>query len=96
MVYSRCLMRLSLNGLLPERLRGLEHPHVRHIFVHPDDVNFIFLVLEHGGVVLSRDGGKSWRDRSSGIPYLDMHVLRDFPNNNNRYYVSSARGFQNR
>jgi photosystem II stability/assembly factor-like uncharacterized protein len=78
---------------VPERLRGVEHPHVRHIFVHPVDVNFIFLVLEHGGVVLSRDGGKSWSDRSAGITYLDMHVLRDFPDTKERYYVSSARGF---
>lgn len=78
---------------VPERLRGVEHPHVRQIFVHPADVNFVFLVLEHGGVVLSRDGGKSWSDRSAGIAYLDMHVLRNFLDNKERYYVSSARGF---
>jgi photosystem II stability/assembly factor-like uncharacterized protein len=78
---------------VPERLRKVEHPHVRHIFVHPDDSNFIFLVLEHGGVVLSLDGGKSWQDRSDGIAYLDMHVLRNCHASRDRFYVSSARGF---
>ena len=78
---------------VPERLRGIEHPHVRYIFIHPDDANFIFVLLEHGGVVLSRDRGRTWEDKSCGISYLDMHLLSNYPGSRERYYVSSARGF---
>jgi hypothetical protein len=78
---------------VPEAYRGVIPPHVRYIFVHPDDTRVIFVVLEHGGIVLSRDGGATWKDASSGIPYLDMHLLRNFPGSKERYYVSSARGF---
>ena len=78
---------------VPPRLRGIEAPHVRHIFIHPDDQNLIFVLLEHGGVLFSRDRGKSWEDRSAGISYVDMHYLENFPGSRERYYVSSARGF---
>lgn len=78
---------------VPAGYRGAIPPHVRHIFVHPDDTRFIFVLLEHGGIVLSRDGGASWQDASQGIDYLDMHLLRNFPGSKDRYYVSSARGF---
>jgi len=78
---------------VPPRLRGLEKPHVRHIFVHPDDQNLLFVLLEHGGVLLSRDRGKTWEDRSKGIDYVDMHYIENYPSSRERYYVSSARGF---
>jgi photosystem II stability/assembly factor-like uncharacterized protein len=78
---------------VPERLRGVEHPHVRHVFVHPDDTDLIFVVLEHGGVVLSADRGETWQDKSFGIAYLDMHFLSNYPGSKERFYVSSARGF---
>ena len=78
---------------VPERLRGIEFPHVRYIFIHPDDADLIFVLLEHGGVHLSRDRGKTWEDTSSGISYLDMHLLGNYPGSKSRYYVSSARGF---
>ena len=78
---------------VPERLRGIEHPHVRYIFVHPEDPNLLFVLLEHGGVFLSRDRGRTWEDASSGIVYLDMHLLANYPGSKDRFYVSSARGF---
>ena len=78
---------------VPPRLRGIEKPHVRHIFIHPDDQNLLFVLLEHGGVLLSRDRGKSWEDRSAGIDYVDMHYIENYPGSKERYYVSSARGF---
>ena len=78
---------------VPPRLRGVESPHVRHIFIHPDDQNLLYVLLEHGGVLLSRDGGKTWYDRSVGIDYVDMHYIENFPGSKERYYVSSARGF---
>ena len=78
---------------VPPRLRGIENPHVRHIFIHPDDQNLLFVLLEHGGVLLSRDRGKTWYDRSIGIDYVDMHYIEKYPGSKERYYVSSARGF---
>jgi hypothetical protein len=78
---------------VPSRLRGIEFPHVRHIFIHPDDQNLIWVLLEHGGALLSRDGGKTWYDRSIGINYVDMHYIENYPGSKERYYVSSARGF---
>jgi photosystem II stability/assembly factor-like uncharacterized protein len=78
---------------VPPRLRGIEKPHVRHIFIHPDDQNLLFVLLEHGGVLQSRDRGKSWEDRSQGIDYVDMHYIENYPGSKERYYVSSARGF---
>lgn len=78
---------------VPEAYQGIQHPHVRNIFIHPDDTNLLFLALEHGGVVLSRDRGRTWEDVSSGISYLDMHFLSNSPGSKDHYYVSSARGF---
>jgi photosystem II stability/assembly factor-like uncharacterized protein len=78
---------------VPPRLVGVEFPHVRHIFVHPDDQNLIWVLLEHGGNLLSRDRGKTWEDRSAGIDYVDMHYIENYPGSKDRYYVSSARGF---
>ena len=68
-------------------------PHVRHIFIHPEDQNLIWVLLEHGGNLLSRDRGKTWEDRSQGIDYVDMHYIENYPGSKDRYYVSSARGF---
>jgi len=78
---------------VPARLRGIESPHVRHIFIHPDDQALIYVLLEHGGVLLSRDRGKTWYDRSVGIDYVDMHYIENYPGSKERYFVSSARGF---
>jgi photosystem II stability/assembly factor-like uncharacterized protein len=66
---------------------------VRHIFIHPDDQSLIYVLLEHGGVLMSRDRGKTWYDRSIGIGYVDMHYIENYPGSKERYYVSSARGF---
>jgi len=78
---------------VPAAYHGKIPPHVRHIFVHPDDARLIYLTLEHGGIVFSRDRGETWQDASAGIAYLDMHMLRNHPGYKERYFVSSARGF---
>jgi hypothetical protein len=78
---------------VPGKYKGKEFPHVRFIFVHPDDTSLLFILLEHGGVLLSRDRGKTWEDCSDGIDYVDMHVLENYPGSKERFYVSSARGF---
>jgi len=84
---------VKANWDVPGGYRGRIPPHVRHIFVHPDDTKLIYLALEHGGVVLSRDGGETWEDASGGIDYLDMQMQRSLPGDKQRYFVSSARGF---
>jgi photosystem II stability/assembly factor-like uncharacterized protein len=67
--------------------------HIRHIFVHPADPRVLYLALEHGGVVRSLDRGQTWEDVSSGIDYIDMHMVASLPGSLGRYYASSARGF---
>jgi len=78
---------------VPPPYRGREEAHVRQVFVHPDDSQLLFVLLEHGGVLLSSDGGKTWDDRSTGIDYVDMHKLENYPGSKERFYVSSAQGF---
>lgn len=67
--------------------------HVRQIFIHPDDPNLLLLAIEHGGVALSADRGRTWEDVSQGIDYLDIHYVSSLPHRFDRYFVSSARGF---
>lgn len=85
---------------LPEEVRkNWRYPqpphreHVRHVFVHPEDPRWLYLCLEHGGVVRSFDRGESWEDVSKGIDYLDIHHISSAPGRNDLYFVSSARGF---
>jgi photosystem II stability/assembly factor-like uncharacterized protein len=77
----------------PPVLKDKDFPHVRDIWVHPADANLLFVALEHGGMVLSRDRGKTWEDRSNGIDYVDMHHVENVPGSKDSYFVSSARGF---
>lgn len=77
----------------PPAYRDTQTAHVRHIFIHPENRDLMFVLLEHGGVLLTRDGGETWSDRSSGIGYLDMHMIGPAPGATERYCVSSARGF---
>jgi hypothetical protein len=78
---------------VPGSYRGIAVPHVRYLFIHPDDSNLLFVLLEHGGVLASEDGGATWDDRSDGIDYVDMHMLGNVPGSTDRYFVSSAQGF---
>ena len=71
----------------------MQFPHICNIFIHPDDTDLILMPLEHGGVVRTEDRGKTWEDASTGIDYLDMHQLCNYPGSKDRYYVSCARGF---
>ena len=67
--------------------------HVRHIFVHSDDPDTLYVCLEHGGIVRSLDRGKSWADVSKGIDYLDIHHISSAPRRKDLYFVATARGF---
>lgn len=67
--------------------------HIRHIYINPDDPQSLYLCIEHGGIVRSFDGGKSWEDVSRGIDYLDIHKISNHPAQKDLYYVTTARGF---
>lgn len=78
---------------VPRPYQGKEKPHVRYVHVHPEDANLLFVLLEHGGVLRSRDRGKTWEDRSSGIDYVDVHVIDNDPGSKERYFLSCSQGF---
>ncbi|MEE8518153.1 MAG: hypothetical protein V3S98_03395 [Dehalococcoidia bacterium] len=67
--------------------------HVLKIWVDPSDSAALYLCLEHGGVVRTADGGETWQDVSSGIPYLDIHHLAGHPGKEGAFFISTARGF---
>lgn len=69
------------------------HGHVRNIHIHADNPNTLYLCLEHGGIVRSFDRGETWQDVSTGIDYLDIHVIANLPGRSDRYFVATARGF---
>jgi len=72
---------------------ALGRGHVRDIFIQPADPRTIYLSLEHGGIVRTFDGGATWEDVSSGIDYLDIHMVASLPGRVDRYYAATARGF---
>ena len=45
--------------------------HLKHINVHPADPAHLYVSIEVGGLLESRDGGLSWRD--VGVPHPDVH-----------------------
>jgi hypothetical protein len=67
--------------------------HVRHIHVDGDNPHVLYLSIEHGGIVRTFDGGKTWEDVSRGIDYLDIHKVSNDPVRKDLYFVTSARGF---
>lgn len=46
--------------------------HVRWIACHPTDADHLWVAIEAGALVSTRDGGRTWRDRVQGGPY-DTH-----------------------
>jgi photosystem II stability/assembly factor-like uncharacterized protein len=67
--------------------------HIITIYVHPEDGNMIYLCLKHGGILRSFNRGETWEDVSQGIDYLDIHVIQTRPHRQDKWFVSSARGF---
>ena len=86
----------SLPGEVKTKWRFPRPPHqghVRHIFVDVKNPEVLYLALEHGGIVRTLDGGKTWQDVSQGIDYLDIHFVANFPNDPSLFFASTARGF---
>jgi Sortilin, neurotensin receptor 3, len=69
------------------------HGHVRDIHIDRDNPRYLYLSIEHGGIVRSFDRGETWEDVSKGIDYLDIHKVSNDPIRKDLYFVTSARGF---
>lgn len=65
--------------------------HVRWIAPHYHDPNLLFVGIELGGVMRSRDGGQTWEDRKPGS-YHDAHALATHPAAPGRVYEASGGG----
>jgi photosystem II stability/assembly factor-like uncharacterized protein len=61
---------------------------VRHISVDPEDSQILYISIEHGGIVRTFDGGKTWEDVSKGIDYLDIHKISNDPVRKDLYFMT--------
>lgn len=52
--------------------------HVRWIACHPQEAGHLWVAIEAGALIATRDGGHSWRDRVPGGPW-DTHELAVHP-----------------
>jgi photosystem II stability/assembly factor-like uncharacterized protein len=69
-----------------------EDSHILSIFVDPEDSDHIILSLEHGGIIRTRDRGKTFEDVTYGIDYVDIHMVKKVPGHE-LYFAATARGF---
>lgn len=65
--------------------------HVRWIATHPLDAQTIYVGIELGGVMTSRDGGITWEDRKPGSQY-DCHCLATHRAAPDRVYEAAGGG----
>jgi photosystem II stability/assembly factor-like uncharacterized protein len=65
--------------------------HVRWITLHPADVATIYVGIELGGVMRTRDGGQTWDDRKPGSQ-PDPHALATHPGAPDRVYEAAGGG----
>ena len=65
--------------------------HVRWIAAHPTDPETIYVGIELGGVMRSRDGGTTWEDRKPGSQH-DSHALATHPAAPDRIYEAAGGG----
>jgi photosystem II stability/assembly factor-like uncharacterized protein len=65
--------------------------HVRTIALHPTDPDSLAVGIELGGVMRSRDGGKTWIDHNPQA-YSDAHQLLTHPLAPERLYEAAGQG----
>lgn len=65
--------------------------HVRWIALHPTDPATIYIGIELGGVMRTRDGGQTWEDHKPGAQ-LDAHALATHPAAPDRIYEAAGGG----
>ena len=63
--------------------------HVHGIGVHPDRPERIFAGVEHGALIYSTDGGKSWQERLVGH---DLHRIASDPDDPDRVLAGTGGG----
>jgi len=65
--------------------------HVRWIAFHPTDPATIYVGIELGGVMITRDGGQTWEDRKPGSQF-DAHALATHPAAPDQVYEAAGGG----
>jgi photosystem II stability/assembly factor-like uncharacterized protein len=65
--------------------------HTRWIALHPSDPRTIYVGIELGGVMVTRDGGATWEDRKPGSQF-DAHALATHPAAPQRVYEAAGGG----
>jgi hypothetical protein len=65
--------------------------HVKSMHIEPHDSCRIYVAIEHGGFMRSDDGGETWEDITAGIEYIDCHVVRSHPTQENIVFGGTAR-----
>jgi photosystem II stability/assembly factor-like uncharacterized protein len=87
---------ISLNNLSSSRSWSFPpRPWTHHVRWIEPDVNmpgYIFVAIEAGALVQSRDGGRTWKDRVAQGPY-DTHTLVTHRNAPKRLYSSAGDGY---
>ncbi len=68
-----------------------ETSHVRWITLDPSEGTTLYVCIEAGALVRSRDGGRTWLDRMPGGP-LDTHTLEVHPEVPGRLYSAAGDG----
>jgi photosystem II stability/assembly factor-like uncharacterized protein len=66
--------------------------HIRWIEPDVNNPDFIFVAIEAGALVQSRDGGRSWIDRTKQSPY-DTHTLATHKKAPKRLYSAAGDGY---
>lgn len=69
-----------------------ETHHVRWIGIDPHVAGRLFVAIEAGALVRSRDGGRTWEDRVETGPY-DTHTLVIHPRVRDRLYSAAGDGY---
>ena len=69
-----------------------ETHHVRWIAPHPSDAGRLWVAIEAGALVTTRDGGRTWQDRVPGGPY-DTHELAIHPERPEALRVAAGDGY---
>jgi photosystem II stability/assembly factor-like uncharacterized protein len=67
-------------------------PHVRSIVFDPRDSSTLYVGVEEGGVIRSRDRGETFEVLNHGI-YTDVHTIAIAPEDRNRLYATTGSGF---
>jgi photosystem II stability/assembly factor-like uncharacterized protein len=69
-----------------------ETSHVRWIALDPWEAGMLYVCIEAGALVRSRDGGRTWSDRVPDGPW-DTHTLAVHPRAPGRLYSAAGDGF---